>query len=232
MLRNSIRNSIRSFKSADGGLPPFSFGNALQFDGVNDFVSFPTYTLNGEVTFNFWVNFNLFKNFNTFFGHVGAGSNFSYILSRSNTNISLFSGVDRSFAVPQMSLGVWYMITITRNSGNVWNVYQNGIKSVDEYTDSNNYPFSVIGAYQGTILFLNVAIDETAIWNKAITQSEISDLYNSGNGDFATNYQNANLIAYWRCNEEDGATTLTDEQGAYNGTLNNFSTPPAYFIPH
>jgi len=30
---------IPTFQSG-GGVPPFSFGNALQFDGVNDYVSF------------------------------------------------------------------------------------------------------------------------------------------------------------------------------------------------
>lgn len=223
MLRARIRNSISSFQKV-GGTPPFSFDNALKFDGVDDYVSFPAYTLNGTVTFNFWVNFDVFKNFNTFFGHLGTLSNYSYILSRNANNISLFSGSDRSFTVPTMSLNTWYMITITRDVSNVWKVYQNGVKSANEYTDSNNYPYSILGSYSTTSNFLDGKLDEVAIWNTELNSTQISNLWANGDGDYATKYLPANLIAYWRMNGTSGDSTAIDEQGNYNGTLTNFNT--------
>jgi len=78
----------------------------------------------------------------------------------------------------------------------------------------------------------NAIFDEFAFWNTPLSSADISSLWASGDGDFANNYSPANLQVYYRCNEEGAATTLIDETGNHNGTLNNFSTPPAYFIPH
>ena len=75
----------------------------------------------------------------------------------------------------------------------------------------------------------NGQIDEVAVWNKALTNSEISALYNSGSGLDASsdsvNYaSSSSLQGYWNLNENSGVTA-TDLSGNNNhGTLTNGPT--------
>lgn len=170
---------------------------------------------------------------------------FNIAFLRSSVNLSEYIGIKDStsiryrinniadFTVPSMVTNVWYHIGITYKSGVGTRLYFNGVESTTGLIAGvQNYKFDEIGRYATGVINGSKIIDEVATWNTTLSATDLANLYNSGNGDFATNYSPANLIAYWRCNEADGATTLTDEQGTYNGTLNNFSTPPAYFIPH
>ena len=73
--------------------------------------------------------------------------------------------------------------------------------------------------------FWNGFIDEVAIWKAALSSTEVSALYNFGNGLNASsnsgNYNNsANLIAYWKFDEGSGAVAHTTKGGSnLNGTL-------------
>lgn len=221
---------IPTFQSG-GGVPPFSFGNALKFDGTDDFVSLSPITLSSEgFTISFW---NKGGNQVGVFGDNGTG-----YLQLANTSGSVNINIILSlpylvFANPVRDNNTWYNYVITSDN-NIMRCYVNSVESTSGGLSTSGVKsgsITKIGA-RGSIAFINANMDEVAIWDVALTTEQIANLYNSGNGDYATNYSPENLLAYWRCNEADGATTLVDEQGSYNGTLNNFSTPPAYFIPH
>ena len=88
--------------------------------------------------------------------------------------------------------------------------------------------------YLGLIEVINdysrADMNEISVFTQALTESEVSDLYNNGNGAdarFATPYT---PVAYWKCNEENGASTLIDSMGSYDGDHANFATPPAYHL--
>jgi len=72
-------------------------------------------------------------------------------------------------------------------------------------------------------------MDKFAIWNNTLTASEITALYNSGEGISAAsnsgNYtSSSNLVAYWEMDEGSG-TSLTDSSPNSNtGTLTNGPT--------
>lgn len=210
------------------GLPAFSFDNALQFDGVNDYVVLNTFLeISNQRTISAWVNQNSIFN-GMLFGNT---VNSDYILLNNATNIQvILGGVLKNFTTSTRTQNTWYNYVFVYNSG-VVDLYINGVFENQQSgfgTSNLNY----LGRWRSAGFYLNGKLDEVAVWNTALSATDISNLYNSGNGDYASNYSAANLQAYWRCNEIDGATTLTDEQGTYDGTLTNFSTPPAYFIPH
>ena len=67
-------------------------------------------------------------------------------------------------------------------------------------------------------------IDEVAIWNESISQSEITALYNQGSGlDASTNSGNytssSNLRGYWKLNEGAGTTVYDNSANGKNGTV-------------
>ena len=220
---------IPTFQS--GGEVPFLFGNALKFDGTDDFVSLSPITLSSAgFTISFW---NKGINQVGVFGDNGIGY-FQLINTDGRIIInSLLNLPSMLFNNPVRDNNTWYNYVITSDN-NIMRCYVNTVESTSGGVSTfgvKSGSITKIGA-RGSIAFINGNMDEVAICDVALTTEQIANLYNSGNGDYATNYSPENLLAYWRCNEADGATTLVDEQGSYNGTLNNFSTPPAYFIPH
>jgi hypothetical protein len=90
--------------------------------------------------------------------------------------------------------GNWHMITFTRvksNTSTDSKLYFDGVE-VSGYDTQTNYNYDLRnlsgkltlgGGNQGSqILFSNGEYDEYGIWSRALTASEVEDLYNSGNG--------------------------------------------------
>ena len=216
--------------SSGGGAAPFEFGNALQSDGVNDYVSFPDISFTTG-TVSFW--FKTEESTGAFL-ISSSTSGQAYIMVRADLNqISIrIGGVFRTFNFTEMNQSEWYHCMVSCGVTET-NVYLNGVASSDNPTTlSGTTNFDYFFRLWSTSNYYEASLDEVAIWNGVVgTQQNAIDLYNSGNGDLASSVI-ASPTAYWRCNEADGATTLVDETGNYNGTLNNFSTQPAYFVPH
>jgi len=209
----------------DGSAPPFSFGNALQFDGVNDRASSASKVIAGTYSIYFWVNFNQ-KN------KVLFGSSFPYLLYP-QTNLWYWQGFDASqnftYTAP---LSTWLAVTISRNASNLCTLFINGVQ-IDTCTRAGNLTFNNISGYAG--LIFDGIIDELYIYDGV--EANLADnqaFYNSGNGmDLRTRAGFEAPDRYYSFNEADGSTIVTDAgtDGA-NLTLTNFSTPPAYLIPH
>lgn len=200
---------------------PFSFGNALQFDGVDDLVEI-NYSITGDYSISMWINYT--------------GVNRVLFATALTTGIGLFFSSTSTYlwnvniSVSPPSPGLKHIFI--KRQGSTTKYFIDNVELLNTSTlpglngNKNIYGFGGYNVYRYT-----GTINEVAIWDTALSATDIANLYNSGSGDYATNYSPANLQVYYRCNEDDGATTLIDEQGNYNGTLINFSTPPAYFIP-
>ena len=79
--------------------------------------------------------------------------------------------------------------------------------------------------------FFKGKIDDVAVWDEALTDAEISELYNGGETLYAKeNYgdysSKDNLVAYYTMDSDNGAgTTLTDDEGSNDGS---FSGAPSW----
>jgi hypothetical protein len=77
----------------------------------------------------------------------------------------------------------WHMVTVTANSiSNVWKFYQNGTLVTTSTVGSFTMLSSGTLGKSLTTYFLNGLLDEVAIYNTALTQTEIDLLYSSGQG--------------------------------------------------
>jgi len=73
----------------------------------------------------------------------------------------------------------------------------------------------VNGDHQGNI-------DEVSIWNKGLSDAEVTELYNSGAGlDLTTHSATANLANWWRMGDGDTHPTILDQAGTSDMTLFN-----------
>lgn len=111
------------------------------------------------------------------------------------------SGVDDSSFNVSPSWDSWQMLTVTMNATRI-NLYVNGTLTNDRisYVASTHRSgdFAIGKAASGTANYYDGGIDELGVWNRSLSHSEVSDLYNDGVGlfyPFAT-YISNNITVY------------------------------------
>ena len=244
-LSSTATNSLRARRSSDnveqdigfvGGtldtsaLEAFTnsiFENALEFDGVNDNVSFTAIAkpaLSNGLCFGFWVNFSSTPNFEYILGDSTNGNQwFRWNNSTSATFRSRSAGAaTTTFSFPAISTSTWYYIAVSLNGG-VNEMWINGTKytgDTDNY-DNENISFDRIG--EGSGAYGQFILDELFVKTESsLTQQNVDDLYNGGLGATATSVI-ASPNVYYKFNESGTDTTAVDASGnSNNGTLNNF----------
>jgi hypothetical protein len=177
-------------------------GNAFQFNGSNAYVSIPNTTnqlnFTGDFSISLWVNYNTTAaSIEVFLANMKAGGSFgsgyAFYTDTTKMYFELYSqSVNNSFAIPfSPSINTWYHIVATRKRSTETKIYINGALQSGTYSYNNptldpTYQSGQeynIGAY---ILpqryFSNIRIDAVNIWQKELTSTEVTELYNSGNG--------------------------------------------------
>jgi hypothetical protein len=100
----------------------------------------------------------------------------------------------------------WTHIVASRTSGTL-TIYYNGGNGVSgSSTNDYSVPITRIGSYQNIGYGQNMTgrIDEIGIWNRGLTASEVSYLYNSGDGrPYPFNFLTLGLLSYWKLDTYD-----------------------------
>jgi len=199
-------------------------GNALKFDGTDDYASIPK-NLTSSFTVEFWMKS----------GQTGTNKG---IIGTSDFGVTL-SGGKIVFNAPGATLtstatvntDKWFHVAVTRN-GTQLRLYINGAQDQTATgTGGNingNAPFTLGSLYgQGGVnsYSFNGAIDELRIWNAERTFTEISSSYKD-----TINRNTSNLVDYYNFDQgiggatNTGVTTLKDIAGTDNGgTLYGFT---------
>jgi len=214
----------------------FEPGNALNFDGSNDYVS--TGDNDGsisEFTIETWVKWD-----------PNSATDIQFICGKKVEQMEIQTGgtANNVRFIPTsgvyldagnvLKIGVWTHIAVVYNpSVSLAKMYINGIEvalvnnggSPVSTTLKNTPNTFFIGKRGDSSSYFKGSIDEMKIWNKVRTQEEInSDMINT------TSPLTAGLIGYYNFNEGTAngnntvATIATDmSNSAYNGTLSGFA---------
>ncbi|MGV1012758.1 MAG: LamG-like jellyroll fold domain-containing protein [Flavobacterium sp.] len=207
-------------------------GNALNFDGANDYVSIGDNIENlADVTMEAWVYWR------------GSSNPFSEIFTKdvisafaiTNTNklhtnfgngFGWDTGLNSTTSIP---LNAWTHVAITRQSG-VVKMFINGTEDASSatmnFTGQNSSPRVIGGKVAGSTIvngsLFNGVIDEIRFWSVAKTQTEINaSRYNELAGN------ETSLVAYYNFNQgiasgnNASITALNAVAGGFNGTFNN-----------
>ena len=142
-----------------------------------DYFTNTTLSIAQTFTVNFWVNPSIDGSTRTMFDFG------NYLISKDTTN---HIGVNVEGGGGPQSTNIlgsgWQMITVLQNSTSLY-IYFNG--TIDTM-DSPETPFtpgdSYIGRYSGAGQNYVGRLDEIGIWNRTLTDSEITELWNSGSG--------------------------------------------------
>ena len=210
-------SSFSNFGTFGGGIGTSDIttgirGNSLEFDGVDDKISIGD--VGNILTISTWVNFgDSLENYERPFSW---GTNGWSLRSASNGVLRLFygnTGFNTGFFT---SASIWYNFVTTYNGTDVI-VYVNGNEefntAVSEVTGSNSF---VIGP-GGSLQYLNGSIDEIMVFNRSLSQDEISALYNSKVNKFNASFSNLAKKQY------DYTVYAIDAVGNLNTSFQNFT---------
>lgn len=203
---SNANDSLSTYNgTAQGGLTYSTgkSGNAFTFNGTNAHVLMPVNSMK-KTTFS--VNFWFFNpsaqsaSILTDFGNDGLNKGFYVDLNGNSSHTIRFVGFNSSTNTIALSatgnpgfLNRWSMTTITV-SGTSVKIYLDGTLSASGTMSNtlnyvaNSYP--CIGAYKlnnntpSDYLSNGSKIDEYSVWEKEITSTEVTELYNSGSGKF------------------------------------------------
>jgi hypothetical protein len=244
--------SLSTSTSPVGGV----IGQALNFKGGTQRVVTPSSSsfayAGGDYTFSVW--FKVVANSGTteyILDHGGNGG--SIIFEGPGNTLGFYnasSGVGSALYTTgfgTITLGKWYHAVAVRRSL-VTSLYLNGVFTVSA-TDIRSYPASAItiGSYGGgSGNSFYGSIDDVRIYNRALTQNEVSQLYKLGTANIAhssTTLVPNGLVGYWPMdgNSTDmsgngnsgsliGMSTSTSPVAGKSGQALNFGTVAGTYI--
>jgi hypothetical protein len=236
--------------------------SAYSFDGINDFIQAPNYASNSSFTVSCWVNMptynlnSLGSNDFIFFGnHSGINNlNRNFLIGYRNfgseygfsTYIFNDNGINtfQSYPINQTppSVNSWHHFVSVFENGTYVKMYLDNVlfwtqaSNISQQTTRPTEPlfFGIGVATQYD--FLNGKLDDVGFWNRALTEQEITNLYNSSlpQTTCLPEYVPTNgLVGYWpfcdNANDEsgngnngtvNGATLTTDRFGNTNSAYN------------
>ncbi len=221
--------------------PSGSGAAALNFDGVDDYVSVPdipgvnNFSSTLKFSIEFWCKVNSdFGNF-CFVNKGGGGGNEQYSVDIFAPELRFYvkaaGGSFTHILAPRITVAEgWVHIAAVFDYANgIMKLYKNGNQigsaSPPSSLHSNTNPFAIGVQAAPLNQFLNGEMDEVRIWNTARTQTEIIESMNceiaaSASGLTANYHFNQGLAA----GTNTGINSLTDASGnGNNGTLNNFT---------
>lgn len=216
----SHRRSLLMKRPSSG----FTFGNALQFDGVDDVVTFTQDTnVNDTYSFSGWFKFTSTLAYQTLYG-VPNSSCFAQL--NNSTVRWKINGSVKTFTVSTIALNTWYHIvgSVTSLSARV---YVNGVESttgaIAVASQAANRNIDRIGQ-DSAAKDITGLIDEFGFWSGyGLTSGDVSTLYNSGSGASVLDVSSGNLWVAFHLNESGTDTTAVDSSvNGNDGTLTNF----------
>ncbi|MGB6037255.1 MAG: HYR domain-containing protein, partial [Cryomorphaceae bacterium] len=209
-----------------------SLDNALDFDGIDDFVSMsPSGPAN---TIEFWMNSDvpidgnpstmIMASFNNSTLHYVVVNDFTAFITGETIGLNSGSG-NISTNVPLNS--GWNHIAITSNGVSYSNIYINGIEvatTINGTPSVFNVSSMILGTRASLDVLYNGKMDDFRIWNYDRSQAEIQANMNGG-----MNSEPGLIAAYtfeegFATGNNTGLTSTADASGNSNdGTLNNFA---------
>lgn len=197
--------------TAQGGLTYTAgkSGNAFTFNGTTSYVGLGSnnFKFNSDFSFSFWVYLpsistatgGIFANYTN---QTGSKGFISYLKSDGKFEMYIVgtNGSSTATSTAQIPTG-WTHIAVTRKmiTSKETYIYINGVLNAQsginnavtlDYHTTTNPSIGAIDSISGGIQDLfgimmnNSKIDELNIWNKQLTATEVTELYNAGAGKF------------------------------------------------
>jgi len=169
----------------------------FSLDGVNDYVNFTgSLGITNDFSISLWVNPTILSGIKPCMQSLNSrtfANGSLNILFNTNKVVYQMKGTDGIFnnqtSIITFTQGNWYNIIISYNdTAKKADMYINGVKDASSQTNTfsscnaldlnNGFDFGM----RQTSVFLSGYQDEIALWNRQLTASEVTELYNGGAG--------------------------------------------------
>ena len=196
---------------SDGVFDVFSNNSySASFDGTDDVVDISSLTLNADFSYSAWFKFTGTATFQPMIAS-GTQPNIQTFFSVNSASLLNFGSRTSNYeiiSVSGLSSNTWYHAVATLKAG-TGRLYLNGIQVGSntnmQAPNSTSGSQLAIGEAKRVSAHFEGLIDEVAIFNRAITASEVQHIYNN------KTYQSPQAMYRFENN-------FNDETGSYNGT--------------
>lgn len=214
----------------------------LEFDGVNDYVNLTGFNWlifndTTNFTYSLWINPKVCGNgTSTYISGLVGGYQRNAIGLDADCRIvgglrnSTYNS-DSSYSTPTNSIKInsWNYVLASYNANTKnYTIYINGVLqlnktlAVTNVTDDNGAKSNTIAFYRnvpaGTPVFYNGLIDDVRIYNRTLSDSEITEIYNSGRYK-NTSLPSDGLVLYMPFEETNGSVIYDNSGNNNNGEL-------------
>ena len=164
-----VGTAMPSYNNANGG--------SLVFDGTNDYVSLGTPSIGtGKITVSAWIKITT----GGIYQHIVDNQSPEWHLAILNNNRPyFFNGVANHNSTPQLSTGVWYMITGVQGITN--DLYVNGVlaQSIESNVNITTNTLQIGRWFNGPSRYFNGNISNVSIYNRALSAAEVAQNYDA-----------------------------------------------------
>ena len=176
-------------------------GNAFQFNGTNAYVSLPNssgqFNFTGDFSVSMWFKSSNLSTSRYAIGNYKSGGSNGYgwqlyysVVGGFAFDLRNGNNINQVRKIQTINTNTWYHVVGVRKMGQIHKLYVNGVDVSAPQTDGNvnniagyiaNQPMDLGGLSDANAPAL-CDLDGVNIWQKPLTASEITELYNSGNG--------------------------------------------------
>ena len=228
------------------GIPPFPNNKSISFDGVDDYIDVGNPTelqITGGLSISYW-----FKTTNTGYQFLvtkddGSNSCFGVGLRQDKILATIYgSGLTYVETTTTWTDGIWHNVVFVFTPSTSMEIFVNGNSELRETTgipsSIDNDPANLnIGRRGNNTRLYTGEIDEIAIWDTALTSTQVSEIYNATRTNSTSELSTiepSNLKLWFRMGDGDTFPTVTDNAGSNDGTMTNMDssdivndTPPS-----
>ena len=161
---------------------------SMNFDGVNDYINVgndSSLDISGNLTISSWVRIDSpHQNYHAILSKITSTDRNYEILVRSSGQISFYtSNTEFNTSSQSIPINTWTHIAVSVESGatNGVKFYFNGVQdsTIGTQTIIANTANLNIGRRATGSFYMDGSIDEVAIWNTALTDSQIQSIYDA-----------------------------------------------------
>jgi hypothetical protein len=159
-------------------------GNAAVFDGTNS-LSLAPLNIGTSFTIGCWVNSTQLNDYDVILMQF-AGAGF-YTLSDGSIQFGDISSWNASSSSSVLTTNTWQHIVLVSNSGS-GTLYVDGVvvasdsSNILDLNDTGDRPFGINGDPISGASPVARQIDAVGVWNRALSDAEVTELYNNGTG--------------------------------------------------
>jgi PKD repeat protein len=155
------------------------YGNAARFDGTDDMFTVGTWPASASGSVAFWFKADRTTTLQRLLGSTDA---YEVVIDRERLGNQLYAAGSDYLGAGTLSPGAWYHAVLTYNhSTRRQEIWLNGQRIGGNYDANDVAPTGTltIGKRPGVSGIYDGLMDELAIWNRVLTQSEIQSIYTS-----------------------------------------------------